>query len=323
MRKSTTDRSTWSSPNPIEPVLISRCAIYAPVTRIAHNSTRASGMKRSSETPWGRADLSGPILTWEHRRITLLAKLRAKETRVWEDGSLSVWIDAYEVKKELGYDNGGEDHRRFLQRLRDLKTANLVTLNHKTGKITESSIVWSFSYDKEKLDDLVKPGVLMSSKGSALFEIRFSKEYMELFADDMRIHCDPLISDLVQIKDGMIASVVMFFLTMQSACRYKIREVLEIIGATYHCLDKGTISKLIKRVRNAKDFERFGVTVEGDCLVYNRSDKVFFTNPSTSKKPALAGKLHQNPRKNQKVAPESPESCTRIPGKRPSSIEAL
>jgi len=39
--------------------------------------------------------------------------------RVWDDGSLSSWIDAYELKKELGYDNGGGAHRRFMQRLRD------------------------------------------------------------------------------------------------------------------------------------------------------------------------------------------------------------
>ena len=267
MRKFTTDRSTWSSPNPIEPVLISRCAIYAPISRMAHNSSRASVKKHSSETQWGRVDLSGPILTWEHRRITLLAKLRAKETRVWEDGSLSVWIDAYEVKKELGYDNGGEDHRRFMQRLRDLKTANLVTLNHRTGKVTESSVIWSFSYDKDKFDDLVKPGVLMAQKGAALFEIRFSKEYMELFADDLRIHCDPLIHDLVQIKDGMIASVVMFFLTMQSACRYKIREVLEIIGAINPEMTKVRISQIFKKVRLDRDLERFGVSIERECLV--------------------------------------------------------
>ena len=52
-------------------------------------------------------ELSGPVLTWEHRRILLLSRTRAKSERLWEDGSLSLWIDAYEVKKELGYSNDG------------------------------------------------------------------------------------------------------------------------------------------------------------------------------------------------------------------------
>jgi hypothetical protein len=291
MRKSTTetDRSTWSSPNPAEPVLISRCAFYAPITRIPTNGSH-DAQKRSSESQWGRIDSSGPILTWEHRRIALLVKLRAKEKRLWEDGSLSVWIDAYEVKKELGYDNGGEEHRRFLQRLRDLKTANLVTLDKKTRQVTESSVIWSFSYDQEKPDDQVKPGVLMSSKGAVLFEIRFSKEYMKSFSEGLRLHCDPLIPDLVQIKDGAIASIVMFFLTMQGTCRYKIRDVLTIIGAVIPGMSKGRISQIMKKVRTDKEIlERFGVNLEGDCFIYKRNPEVFFFNPA-SKKPALAGK---------------------------------
>jgi len=292
MRKSTTktDRSTWSSPNPAEPVLISRCAFYAPITRIAPNGSRSKTQKQSSETQWGRVNSSGPIITWEHRRITLLANLRAKKMKFWEDGSLSIWIDAYEVKKELGYNNGGDGHKRFMQRLRDLKTADLMTFNKKTGKIAESSVIWSFSYDMEKLDGQVKPGVLMSSKGAVLFEIRFSKEYMELFNDDLRLHCDPLIPDLVKIKDGIIASIGMFFLTMKGTCRYKIRDVLEIIGAIDLIMTKGRISQVFKKVKINKDLERFGVTVDGDCLDYKKNGKAMVTNPQTSKKPALAVK---------------------------------
>lgn len=322
------DRSTWSSPNPAEPVLVSRCAIYAPITRISPNGSRSALQKRSSETQWGRVDSSGPILTWEHRRIELLAKLRAKESRKWENGSLSVWIDAYELKKELGYDNGGEDHRRFLQRLRDLKTANLVTRNNRTGEITESSILWSFSYDQDKPDDQIKPGAFTTAKGAVLFEILYSKEYMEFLSSDLRIHCDPLIPDLVQIKDGLIASVIMFFLTMQDTCQYKILNVLDIVGAVLRETSKVTVSRLVKKLKTTKDFEQFGITVSGDCLVYERNQKVFFTNhpPQTStcvvidskpsKKPALAGKV-------DKITSESPDDYIRIPGKRAFSIEAL
>lgn len=284
------DRSTWSSSNPTEPVIISRCAIYAPISRMSPRGSRSALQKHSRETQWGRGEKSGPVLTWEHRRILLLAKIRAKQTRLWEDGSLSLWIDAYEIKKELGYDNGGEDHRRFIQRLRDMKTANLVTLNNRTRKLTESSILWSYSYnyqnpssdlelpDEEK-EILKRKMRTVREKGNGLFEIRISKEYMSLFADDLRIHCDPLIPDLVQIKDGLSASIILFFLTMKDACRYKIQDILKIVGAVESKMTKGRVSQIIKKVKINKKIEQFGITVEGDCLVYKRNQKVFFTNP--------------------------------------------
>ncbi|MHB8544951.1 MAG: hypothetical protein ACYC9S_13255, partial [Leptospirales bacterium] len=207
------------------------------------------------------------------------------------------------VKKELGYDNGGEDHRRFMQRLRDMKTANLVMFNQRTGKLTESSVLWSFSYDPEKGDRPVKPGVFTTSKRTALFEIRISKEYMELFADDLRIHCDPLIPDLIQIKDGMIASIVLFFLTMKDACRYKIRDVLTIIQGILPGMHKGTISRVIKKVKTDKNLEPFGITVEGDCLAYERNRKVFFSNPPKMRTAAISVK-------NSEQEPSLMESST-------------
>ena len=239
--------------------------------------------------------MSGPVLTWEHRRILLLSKTRAKAERLWEDGSLSLWIDAYEVKKELGYDNGGEDHRRFMQRLRDMKNAAMVVKNYKTGRTVESSVLWSFSYDREKTDTPEKPGIFTKTRrpkkekkvaepevlsSPSLFEIRISKEYMSLFGDDLRIHHAPdLIRDLVQIEDGLIASVVSFFLAHKEGCRYKIRRVLEIIEAIRPEMTKGRISQIMRKVRMDKELGQFGICVEGECLVYERNKRVFFTNP--------------------------------------------
>ena len=290
-----TDPKTWSSSTPTEPVIISRLPVYAPVSRLAPNGNRSESGRRL-ETSWGWVELSGPVLTWEHRRILLLSKTMAKSERLWEDGSLSLWIDAYEVKQELGYANGGRDHRRFMQRLRDMKNAAMVVKNYKTGRTTESSVLWSFSYDREKPDTPAKPGIFTKTRrpkkgkeerkeeaflGLSLFEIRISKEYMSLFGDDLRIHHDPdLIRDLVQIGDGMIASVVAFFLAHKEKCRYKIRRVLEIIGAIEEGMTKGTVSKIMAKPEKFKEeLEKFGICVDGECLVYERNRRVFFTNP--------------------------------------------
>ena len=240
--------------------------------------------------------MSGPVLTWEHRRILLLSKTRAKAERLWEDGSLSLWIDAYEVKKELGYDNGGEDHRRFMQRLRDMKNAAMVVKNYKTGRTVESSVLWSFSYDREKTDTPEKPGIFTKTRrpkkekkvaepevlsSPSLFEIRISKEYMSLFGDDLRIHHAPdLIRDLVQIEDGMIASVISFFLAHKEKCRYKIRRVLESIGTITEKTDKADVSRAMSKPKKFKsELGNFGICVDGECLVYERNKRVFFTNP--------------------------------------------
>ena len=291
-----TDPKTWSSPTPTEPVIISRLPVYAPVSRLAPNGNR-SGAGRRSETSWGWVEISGPVLTWEHRRILLLSKTRAKAEKRWEDGSLSLWIDAYEVKKELGYDNGGRDHRRFLQRLRDLKATALVVKNYKTGSVTESSVLWSFSYDREKTDTPAKPGIFTKTrrpkkeeKGVAepevfsfpsLFEIRISKEYMSFFEDDLRIHHHPdLIRDLVQIRDGTIAAIVEFFLTHERTCRFTIRQAMEIIGAITPGMAKSTVSEIMAKPEKFKtELETFGIFVEGETLRYIRQTKVFFTNP--------------------------------------------
>ena len=296
MKKFTTDRATWSAPNPTEPVIISRLPVYAPVSRLAPNGNRSESGRRF-ETSWGWVELSGPVLTWEHRRILLLSRTRAKSERLWEEGSLSLWIDAYEVKKELGYSNGGSGHNRFMQRLRDMKTAVLVVKNNKTGRMVESSVLWSFSYDQEKTDTPGKRGIFTQTRrpkkekeseepevfsGPSLFEIRISKEYMSLFGDDLRIHHTPdLIRDLIQIEDGMIASIVSFFLAHKEKCRYKIRRVLEIIGSLEERLSKGTVSKLMAKTKKFKtELGNFGIYVDGECLLYERNKKVFFTNPS-------------------------------------------
>jgi len=289
-----TDPITWSSPTPTEPVIISRVPVYAPVSRPATKGKRSAPGGRF-ETPWGWVEISEAVLTWKHRRILLLSKTSAKAEKLWEDGSLSLWIDAYEVKKELGY-KGGSGHNRFLQRLRDMKTSNLKIYNNRTKRMTESSVIWSFSYDKGKPDTPAKPGIFTKTrrpkmeKGVAeeeaflapsLFEIRISKEYMSLFGEDLRIHHSPdLIREFVKIGDGMIATVVAFFLSHKEGCRYKISRVLEIIEAIRPEMTKGRISQMIKKVRMDKEIlERFGIGIEGECLVYDRNNRVFFTNP--------------------------------------------
>jgi hypothetical protein len=103
---------------------------------------------------------------------------------------------------------------------------------------------------------------------------------MSLFGDDLRIHHAPdLIRDLVQIEDGLIASVVSFFLAHKEGCRYKIGRVLEIIEAIRPEMTKGRISQIMRKVRMDKELGQFGICVEGECLVYERNKRVFFSNP--------------------------------------------
>ena len=140
---------------------------------------------------------------------------------------------------------------------------------------------------------------IAKEKGNGLFEIRFSKEYMELFKDDLRIHCDPLVPDLIQIKDGLIASIILFFLTMQGECRYKILDVLKIVGVEIDNLSKGRVSQILKKIRTNTDCERFGIAISRDCLIYERNKCVFFTKPAAAKgktiaNPALEPKTHES-----------------------------
>ncbi len=92
------DPKTWSSPNPTAPVIESRVPVFAPILRVSHNSRSRTGRY---ETQWGWVELSGPVMTQEHKAILLLAKTMSIKFEVWNDGSMSLWFDAWEVKKSL------------------------------------------------------------------------------------------------------------------------------------------------------------------------------------------------------------------------------
>lgn len=183
--------------------------------------------------------------------------------------------------------------RRYYRKFLNKSIGNSCNM---TGRGRKRDVLRSFSYDREQTDTPAKPGIFTKTRrpkkekgvaepevfsGPSLFEIRISKEYMSLFGDDLRIHHAPdLIRDLVQIGDGMIASVVSFFLAHKEKCRYKIRRVLESIGAIEEGMTKGTVSKIMAKPEKFKaEIENFGICVDGECLVYERNKRIFFTNP--------------------------------------------
>ena len=274
-----TDPQKWSSPNPTAPVIESRVPIFAPILRVSHNSFNRKGR---FETLWGWVEVKGLVLTQEHRAILDMAMVTAVKKQVFrETGGMAVWFDAWEVKKVLGTKySGGEGHKRFIERIREMRRADLRVHNNRTGKTEESGILDSHTYDENQPDNPERQGIKTTWRGHCLYEIRLSPNFMKFFKEDLRVHYDPLVPEIVAIPDGTIRAIILFFLTHEKECRYRIRKVMEIVGAVGGGLTKGTVSKIMAKPEKFKvELENFGIFVEGVMLRYERHPKVFFTNP--------------------------------------------
>lgn len=283
-KQKTSSRRSWSSPNPTAAAIESRVPIFTPILRVSHNSHSRTGRY---ETPWGLVELGGPILTMKHWAILKMAVKMAVEKQVFkETGGMAVLFDAWEVKKALGeeYLNGGKGHKQFIQKIREIYWAELRVHNNRTGRTRESRIIDSHTYDENHPDNPKRAGVLQMksapSRGHCLYEIRFSPTYMQFFREDLRVHYDPLVPEIVTIPDGTIQAIILFFLSHKEKCHYPIRKVMEIIGAITGKTDKADISRVMSKLEKFRaELEKFGIFVEGKMLRYERHTKVFFTNP--------------------------------------------
>ena len=282
MKRHTTDRASWSSPNPTSPVIENRVPFYAPILRVSHNSRPRTGRH---ETRWGWVELSGPVLTMKHWAILKMSMARAVKKQVFQGtGGMAVWFDTYRVKKELGAEySGGKGHRLFLQRMEDMRKVKLTVRNKRTGRIIVSGILdwFSYTYDEDNQDQFAG-GIktARSRQGNCLHEIRISPNYMQFFREDLRVHYDPLVPEIVSIPDGTIQAVILFFMTHKEKCQYPVSQVMEIIGAIEEAMTKGTVSKIMAKPEKFKtELENLGIFLEGKMLRYERHPKVFFTNP--------------------------------------------
>jgi len=338
-----TDSKAWSSPNPTAPVIVSRVPIFAPILRVSHNSSDRGGR---FETPWGWVELSGPVLTQEHRTILDMAMAMAVKKQVFlETGGMGIWFDAWEVKKAIGpKHSGGEGHKRFIERIREMRRAELRVHSNRTGRTRESGIIDSHTYDENHPDPPGREGIKTTWRGHCLYEINLSSNFMQFFKEDLRVHYDPLVSEIAKIPDGTIRAIILFLITHKNTCRFKIRQVLEIIGA----LSEGQSDRMNREVmakpkKFKTDLEKFGIFVEEETLRYERHPKVFFTNPpqvstgavinAEPAPEAIYSEMAMEDAPEDEWKPESPENSNpeaRIPGsgsqnprKTPITIEPL
>ena len=280
--KHITDRATWSSPNPTAPVIESRVPVFAPILRGSHNSLPRKGRY---ETPWGWVELQGPVLTQEHRAILDMAMARAVKKKVFQEtGGMAVWFDTYQVKKALGPKySGGDGHKRFLQRMEEMRRVKLTVHSKRTGRTRVSGILDGYSYTFDENNPAQFEGGIKTARsrqGNCLHEIRLSPNFMLFFKEDLRVHYDPLVLEIVQIPDGTIRAIILFFLTHSKNCRFPIRQVMEIVGAISDGQsDRMNREVMAKPEKFKAELGNFGIFVEGEMLRYERHPKVFFTNP--------------------------------------------
>lgn len=312
----TNHRSTWSSLNPTATVTESRVPVFAPILRVSHNSLSRKGRY---ETPWGWVELEGPILTQEHRAILDMAMAKAVKKQVFQEtGGMGIWFDIWKVKKALGYE-GGSGHKRFIERIREMRRGELRVHSNRTGRTRESGIIDMHTYDETHPDNPERQGIKTTWRGHCLYEIRLSPNFMQFFKEEMRVHYDPLVPEIVAIPDGTIRAIILFFLTHEKECRYSIKKVMKIIGAVEEGMTKGTISKIMTKSEKFKlELEKFGIYVEGEMLRYERHPGVFFTNPPLSASTGAVIDAEQGPEPTSQksaleatpeavVSPEAPE----------------
>ncbi len=196
--------------------------------------------------------------------------------------------------------SGGEGHKRFLQKIEEMREVKLTVHNAHTRKTRFSGILsecqysdtqkdggvhknreWMIAYlEASDAEKKAKEQINAMFKGSCLTEIKISANYMRFFKEDLRVHCDPLVPEIVRIPDGTIRAIIQFFLTHEKSCHYSIRKVMVIVAAITEKTDKADISRIMAKPEKFKiELENFGISVEGEKLRYERHPKVFFTNP--------------------------------------------
>jgi hypothetical protein len=230
-----------------------------------------------------------------------------------ETGGMGIWFDAWEVKKALGPKySGGEGHKRFIERIREMRRVELRVYNNRTRRTRESGIIDSHTYDENHPDPPEREGIKTTWRGHCLYEIQLSANFMQFFKEDLRVHYDPLVPEIAKIPDGLIRAIVLFFLTHERSCRFTIRQVLEIVGGIPN--NKGDLSRALGRPEKFKvELERFGIFVEEEMLRYERHPKVFFTNPPGASNGAVTDTEHVSATLAMVatpegiVGPESPE----------------
>ncbi|WP_156182866.1 hypothetical protein [Leptospirillum sp. Group II 'CF-1'] len=226
----------------------------------------------------------------EHRTILDMAMAMAvKIQKFRETGGMGIWFDAWEVKKALGPKySGGEGHKRFIERIREMRRAELRVHSNRTGRTRESGILDSHTYDENHPDPPEREGIKTTWRGHCLYEINLSANFFQFFKEDLRVHYKPLVPEIAKIPDGLIRAIVLFFLTHQRTCWFKIRQVLEIVGAITDKTDKADISRAMRKPEKFKAvLETFGIFVEGETLRYKRHPKVFFTPPEEASTAAV------------------------------------
>ena len=196
--------------------------------------------------------------------------------------------------------SGGEGHKRFLQKIEEMREVKLTVHNAHTRKTRFSGILsecqysdtqkdggvhknreWMIAYlEASDAEKKAKEQINAMFKGSCLTEIKISANYMRFFKEDLRVHCDPLVPEIVRIPDGTIRAIIQFFLTHEKSCHYSIRKVMVIVAAITEKTDKADVSRIMAKPEKFRaELENFRIFVEGDRLRYERHPKVFFTNP--------------------------------------------
>lgn len=274
--KKSSNRETWSSPNPSTTVSQSRIPIFLPISRIEHKNPPAQ--IRRVETSWGYAELSGPVLTQAHRDILDAGWLLAERIHQWSDGSVSLYLDAYKMRKLLGL---GNNQKRLIKRLHDLRDAGLL-IRPKTASVSiYTSIITKIQYET------AEEGALKSTKfgGGQLLEIKLSETYMALFQQEARVHDKEVLEARLKIEEPLIRALLRFMHTMNRGSRIGIKTALITLAAILPEEKTYKVSRAKKIIMdNQATLAAFGVKIDKDSIIYERDKRVFFTNPSPQRK---------------------------------------
>ncbi len=245
-----------------------RIPFFAPITKIAPNSTTAREFKKNGgirhlKTAWGEASIRGRnILTQVHRDVLDCVYANATDIRDLDTDEILVLFNAQTVMRAYAGEKGSKNAKWLKKIMLEIRDTS-VELKKKDEILPDFNIIRSF---------------IDASDQYGSYGIILDKRYLQFFQSELTINYKKILSDILSIHSATIKAIVRWFLTHKKAVTFKLVTVLDAIGYPSEVSIR-TQQMLKKELReNIDTMKKFGVDYDPkeESFYYRGNENVGF-----------------------------------------------
>ena len=198
--------SSRHSENPLAPTTVSQCR-RGPFLPLSQVPKGFKGRDFAFDNQWGKCTVRKCALTQTHQNIIDLIRTNAILTKTAPDGQVLVVFSPYVVLRAL--EDKGTNHSWLNKKIEELETVRIDT-EVKGWKIT-SGIVRKHA--RSLIDNEAAQNRGGIAKDAKYWYVIFESEYSRFFLNDIGLHYEALLSEIIRLKHGVTQAVVRFCLS--------------------------------------------------------------------------------------------------------------